>query len=46
MAAKRLIPAAKKFNIVRTADLKDDDNMIRLTDPTTATMWCAVVEVE
>jgi len=47
MAAKRLIPHAKKFNIVRVCDLKDDDDfIIRLTDPTTAIMWCAVVELE
>lgn len=48
MAAKRLVPGAKKFNIVRVVDLKEgtDDKLIRLTDSTTATMWCAVLEME
>ena len=45
MEAKRRIPRAKRFNIVRTSDLTDSDGLIRLTDPQTAITWCAVLEL-
>lgn len=45
-AAKRRIPNAIRFNVVRVTDLEENKNLIPLTDPTTAIMWCAVLELE
>lgn len=42
-AAKKAVPGAQRFDIVRLSDITE--TMIPLTDPSTASTWCAVLEM-
>lgn len=44
LAAKRWVPIAQRFDVVRLEDLNSDH--IPLTDPEAATMWCAVLDMK
>lgn len=44
MAAGKLMPWARQFNVVKISQLSKLPNAVPLTDPNTAEMWCAVVQ--
>jgi hypothetical protein len=44
LAAKRRVPSARRFSVVRTSTLLDNPHLLPLTDPQTALAWCAVLE--
>ena len=44
LAAKRRMPRARRFDVVRVSELAGQPDLVPLTDPVTAVAYCAVVD--
>ena len=44
LAAKRRVPSARHFSVVRASTLIESPHLLPLTDPQTALVWCAVLD--